>query len=137
LDAKIAGFSTVLFPFEVGGDRAQLAQKLRDLKIEPGLSVNPETSAEEIQPYLHLFSQVVLLAVQPGYQGQQYIEQTTEKAQKLSGMKGVFKIEVDGGISTENTARVSQAGADYLVAGSSLFQNGSPAATYKKLQCSR
>jgi ribulose-phosphate 3-epimerase len=138
LDAKIAGFSVVLFPFEAVADKKQLrvlAAELRELKIEPGLSVNPETSAEEIDPYVHLFSQVVLLSVQPGYQGEPFIEQTVAKAQKLRHSQKNVKIELDGGIHLKNAAAAAASGADYLVVGSVLFADGAqPAEIFEKIQ---
>ncbi len=130
LDAKIAGFNTVLFPFEAAAGREQLATlvgKLRSMKIEPGLSVNPQTPVEEIETCLDLFGQVVLLSVEPGYQGQQFIEQTLEKIVKLRHSQKNVTIEVDGGINSSTARRAAQAGADYLVVGSALGE-------YEKIQ---
>ena len=137
LDAKIAGFGTLLLPFEVVHDRAQLAVlagKLRELKISPGLSVNPETSIADIEPYLGAFDQVLLLSVHPGYQGQKFIEGTQQKVAQLRRAAKNVKLEVDGGVDEGDAASLEAAGADYLVVGSALFRGTSPAEEFEKIE---
>ena len=121
LDAKIAGFRAVAIHFEAVEKEhiAGLAKTLRGYSMSPVLALNPETSIEEARSYLNDFDTVLLLGVNPGLQGEPFIESTYEKVRRLRAFyKGV--IEVDGGVSMGNARRLAESGADLLVVGSAL-----------------
>lgn len=103
----------------------QLKREKPDLKL--GLSLNPDTKAEEIFPLLPLFHSLLVMSVVPGKGGQSYLPGSAEKIKALDAKRkeeGLnFLIGVDGGINPE-TAKISlAAGADYLVAGSYYFHS--------------
>ncbi len=90
-----------------------------------GLSVRPATPIEAVFPYLNKCDLVLVMSVEPGYGGQKLIPEMIDKVRVLRaeidrrGLK--TKISVDGGINRENAPTVREAGADILVAGSSVF----------------
>lgn len=100
-------------------------QAIRELGLRPGVTLNPATplsSLEEILPEVDL---VLIMSVNPGYGGQTYIPASTEKIRRVRAMLDAIgstaDLEVDGGISPENAAQISAAGANVLVAGTAIF----------------
>jgi ribulose-phosphate 3-epimerase len=81
---------------------------------------------------------VLLMSVNPGYGGQKFIRGTLEKIRELKELRTRYnrnyRIEVDGGVGAENTADLARAGADILVAGTSVFQTADAAEAFRKLQ---
>lgn len=115
-------------------------QRIRELGARPGVSINPATpisALEEILPYVDL---VLIMTVNPGFGGQQFIESCTAKIAGLRegldgyGLQGV-EIEVDGGIAPDTAPLVTAAGATVLVAGNAVFNgNGSVAENLARLR---
>lgn len=99
---------------------------LRSKHVKVGLSVNPKTSIEEVFPYLHLVDMVLIMTVQPGFGGQKYLDYCTEKIvtlhEQIKKNDLMVDIEVDGGINEETLPIVLEAGANVIVAGSSVFR---------------
>ena len=91
-----------------------------------GVSLNPSTSEETIKYVLDKLDQVLIMSVNPGFGGQSFIESQLEKIAKVKEMIGGRKIEieVDGGINPMTAAQCIAAGADILVAGTSVFAGG-------------
>lgn len=96
---------------------------IRDLGAKPGLSLNPHTSIECIKHVIPDIELLLIMTVNPGYGGQAFIPQMIEKIRRANEMlrDTSVVIQVDGGISLENTARVVEAGARAIVAGSAIF----------------
>jgi ribulose-phosphate 3-epimerase len=100
-------------------------QHISSLGCRAGVVLNPATpliTLEEILPYL---SRVLIMSVNPGFGGQEYIESSTSKIRRLREMANLLnpqlEIEVDGGIKASNIREVAEAGADVIVAGSAVF----------------
>ena len=91
--------------------------------------LNPTTPIEAVEPILEKVDMVLLMTVNPGSGGQKYIESSTEKIRTLRRMideRGLLTdIQVDGGITTQNVSTVIEAGANVIVAGSSVFRGDS------------
>lgn len=100
-------------------------QQIRSLGMKAGVAINPHTPVESLQAVLGEIDLVCLMSVNPGFGGQHFIPQSLEKIAALKSMirnAGVnVLIEVDGGITTDNAARIVHAGADVLVAGNAVF----------------
>lgn len=99
--------------------------KIRECGCKVGLSIKPGTAVETIRPYLGLVDMILVMSVEPGFGGQKYIEASTERIRQVRTMitesgKDI-DVEVDGGINTSNVSMVLEAGANVIVAGSSLF----------------
>ena len=112
---------------------------IKSYNVKCGAVVNPDTPIESIFPVFELCDMVLLMSVFPGYGGQKYIEDTTEKITKAreyarSIGKGEMDIEVDGGITEENCKKIIAAGANVLVAGNTIFKSANMSETIKKLR---
>ena len=101
-----------------------LIQKIKSKNIKVGISIKPETPLEYVLPYLKDVDLVLVMAVEPGFGGQSYIENTTQRIKTLYDYihsRGyACLIEVDGGINEKTAKLAIDAGADVLVAGSYL-----------------
>jgi ribulose-phosphate 3-epimerase len=96
--------------------------------MKPGVVLNPATRVDVIEEILPMLHHVLIMSVNPGFGGQEFISFSLDKIRRLAEMrraKGLaFKIEVDGGIAHDTVARVVQAGAELLVAGNAVFGSG-------------
>jgi ribulose-phosphate 3-epimerase len=121
-DCKKNNIQRVIFHVEALGDIKNTLVKAAAFSFEKGLALNPETPIDAIMPYIHTIDVVLLMSVHPGFQGQQFIMQTLDKVKELKKISPTLRIEVDGGINLDNIHMLSEAGADYLVVGSGLFE---------------
>lgn len=96
--------------------------------MKPGVVLNPATRVDLITDILPMLHHVLIMSVNPGFGGQEFIPFSLDKIRQLADLrraKGLaFKIEVDGGIAHDTVARVVQAGAELLVAGNAVFGSG-------------
>lgn len=101
-------------------------QNIHSYGITAGVAINPGTSLQTIEPVINGVDLVLLMSVNPGFGGQSFIENTYQRLQKLNAMRDEhgagFLIEVDGGVNLDNIQKVTQSGADVLVAGSAVFK---------------
>ncbi len=101
---------------------------IRELGKKPGVSINPATPVETIRPVIKDVDLVLIMSVNPGFGGQSFIENSIGKIRELkrmineTGSKAL--IEVDGGVTGGNCAKIAAAGADVLVAGTAVFKAG-------------
>ena len=102
-------------------------QSIIDLGCKPGIVINPGTPIEAVYPILHLVDYILVMTVNPGFGGQSYIPETTERiaflSKKIKEMGRNIPIEVDGGINDITAGLAIRAGAEILVAGSYIFNN--------------
>jgi ribulose-phosphate 3-epimerase len=101
-------------------------QSIRDLGVHPAVALNPATPASSISEILNDIEMVLVMTVNPGFGGQAFIESTLSKIAQVRAMLDAVgsqaDIEVDGGIDPQTAERVAAAGANVLVAGTSVFQ---------------
>ena len=113
-------------------------RQIHALGMYAGVAVNPETPVEVLIPYLRAIDYVVVMGVHPGYSGQAYIPETTEKvgvlAELIAGAEADCFIEVDGGVSVANIAELERLGAGVFVAGSAAFSASDPKAAIRALK---
>jgi ribulose-phosphate 3-epimerase len=130
-----AGADSVTAHFEIMSGRVgETAAKARDLGLAFGLAVNPETRVEEVAPAAGPVDLVLVMGVHPGYSGQAYIPETTERVRRLRELLPAgIPIQVDGGVGEENIEELHEAGATLFVAGSSVFDGVDPPAAYRRL----
>jgi ribulose-phosphate 3-epimerase len=102
-------------------------QQIREMGIMAGAAVNPATPVETISEVIPVLDMVLVMSVNPGFGGQRFISGSEEKVRRarrmLVGAGSDALIEVDGGVTSENAAGLARAGADVLVAGSSVFHS--------------
>jgi len=108
---------------------------IKDLGAKAFVALNPHTPVELLRDILYLLDGVLVMSVNPGFGGQQFIHNTFERIGRLSQMRddrGLnFLIAVDGGVNETNIAGLSQSGADIFVAGSAIFKSDDPEETIK------
>lgn len=123
------------FHYEATNAPIRLAQEIRNAGIQPGIALNPRTPVAALSDILGAFDLVLLMSVEPGYYGQKFIESSWQRLETLKKMQAQhrFLIEVDGGVSDQNAARLVAAGAEILVSGGFVFQ-GDVATQVKKLK---
>jgi ribulose-phosphate 3-epimerase len=140
-DLKLAGFNCVIVHFESfqsNDDIKKIADLIRSIKMSPGIAVSPDTAIEKVRDTIIYFDQVLLLAVHPGFQGQQFTEEVFGKIVTLRSWDLNVKIEVDGGIKLEQAQNLAEIQIDYIVVGSALFDLSgnilSPSENFEKFQ---
>jgi ribulose-phosphate 3-epimerase len=103
---------------------------IKSFGISAGVAINPHTPVSKLFTVLHKIDLVCIMSVNPGFGGQKFIPYTLKKIEALRAeieAQGLHtKIEVDGGVTEDNAASVKEAGADILVAGSSVFKAENP-----------
>ena len=113
-------------------------QQIRSLGMKAGVAVNPHTPVSALEEVLHDIDQVILMSVNPGFGGQQFIPHTVSKIKQLRRMideRGLpVLIEIDGGVTLDNAASIMAAGADVLVAGSTVFRSADPKQVISQLK---
>ncbi|MGE5613406.1 MAG: ribulose-phosphate 3-epimerase [Bacillota bacterium] len=100
-------------------------QRIKERNVKASVVLNPATPLNTLDMLLDDVDMVLLMTVNPGFGGQKYIEGMTEKIRELKNMarrrRAAFDIEVDGGIGLDNIYRVTEAGANVIVAGTTVF----------------
>ena len=120
----------ITFHLEACKDKEEVLNLIKYIKennIKVGISIKPNTKVEEILKYLPLVHLVLVMTVEPGYGGQKLIPETIDKVKALKSYISEnnieVDIEVDGGINLENKDQLKQAGANMIVAGSSIISS--------------
>jgi ribulose-phosphate 3-epimerase len=133
-----AGADIIVVHAEATHHLHRTVQLIKSLGKKAGVSLNPATPLNVLDYVLEDLDLVLLMTVNPGFGGQSFIEACIPKIQTLRSVmdrRGVeAELEVDGGVKTDNIARISHAGADVFVAGSAVFQSPDYAATIGELK---
>ena len=118
-----AGADHITVHVEAGPHLHRTLQLIRAHGKRPGVAINPATPAAHVAPVLDEIDQILVMTVNPGFGGQSFIESQYAKLRELRGMVGARPIVIgaDGGVSGANAARVLDAGAGMLVAGTAIF----------------
>lgn len=116
----------------------QNIMQIKSLGMKAGVAVNPHTNISQLADVLHEVDIVNLMSVNPGFGGQKFIAHTLHKIKQLKQMiteRGVnVMIEIDGGVTTANAKEIISAGADVLVAGSTVFKADDPLQIIQQLK---
>ena len=135
---KEAGADIVTVHIEVFPNPADIAAQARAVGLGFGLVINPPTPVQAVEPFVELTDMVLVMAVDPGFGGQQF-DQTVlgkvERLRKFVDSAGLgTDIEIDGGIDLTTIRPARDAGADVFVAGTSVFRTDDPAAAIEELR---
>ena len=121
-----SGADIITFHVEATKDSGKVIDMIHEKGLKAGISVKPNTPLETIEPFLEKIDMLLIMSVEPGFGGQAYIEGSTEKiraAREMMKAHGLeTDIQVDGGINLQNLQEVLEAGANIIVAGSSVFK---------------
>jgi ribulose-phosphate 3-epimerase len=120
-----AGADEMIVHVELGEQVPSLIWKIKSLGKKVGLAINPPTPISLVQPFLDKIDLLLVMTVNPGFGGQEFIHETLPKIQQAEAWrrekKLPYRISVDGGINNQTAAECARAGADTFVAGTSLF----------------
>lgn len=126
-------FKRMLLPVEPFNDLGSAIDYAKGYGKEIGLVLNPDTPLPTVYPYLDDIDSVMCMGVQPGFQGQAFIEQTLERIKELRERSDIY-IEVDGGVNKETLPKIFDAGASAGCPGSAIFAHiNGPADGYAEL----
>ncbi|HXI70832.1 MAG TPA: ribulose-phosphate 3-epimerase [Verrucomicrobiae bacterium] len=133
-----AGADEMIVHVELGEQIPSLIWKIKALGKKVGLAVNPHTPMSLVQPYLDKIDLLLVMTVNPGFGGQEFIHECLPKIQQAEAWRRErmlpYRIEVDGGINHQTAAECAHAGADTFVAGTSLFGQRSLKAAITKMR---
>ena len=119
------GADSITFHLEATEDADGVIDKIHRAGCRAGLSIKPGTPVEAVKPYLDKIEMLLIMTVEPGFGGQKYIPESTERirtAHKMINDMGLaVDVQVDGGITEETLRIVLEAGANVIVAGSAIF----------------
>jgi ribulose-phosphate 3-epimerase len=137
-DFKAAGADILTVHFEACTHLHRTVQAIKLAGMKAGVALNPHTPISVLSDILPELDLVLIMSVNPGFGGQKFIEHTFEKVKQLrdaidkKGLKTI--IEIDGGVNLENAPILMAAGANALVAGSTVFKSDNPASTIAALK---
>ena len=123
-----AGSDIITVHAEAGPHLDRSLQFIRSLGKKAGVSLNPSTPESTIEYVLDKLDLILVMSVNPGFGGQQFLASTVDKIRRVKAMIGerAIHIEVDGGVTPETAPLCVEAGATALVAGSAIFKGGTP-----------
>lgn len=125
VDFAKAGASIITFHPDASKHVDRSLQLIKDHGCKAGLVLNPASSLEELTHVMDKLDVILLMSVNPGFGGQSFIPHTLEKlrqVRKLIDDSGLdIRLQVDGGVKTDNIREIAEAGADMFVAGSAIF----------------
>jgi ribulose-phosphate 3-epimerase len=120
-----AGADEIIVHVELGDRVAPLLWKIKSLNKKVGLAINPPTAIAEVQSYLDQIDLLLVMTVNPGFGGQEFIHESLPKVQQADAWrrerKLAYRISVDGGVNFQTAAECARAGADTFVSGTTLF----------------
>jgi ribulose-phosphate 3-epimerase len=117
-----AGVDNITFHIEVADEPERLVDRIHELGCTAGITLNPGTPVESIRKVAPLCDMVLVMTVEPGFGGQEFMDDAARKVIAVREIVGPdIRIEVDGGIDPDTTPIVISYGADTLVAGNAIF----------------
>lgn len=119
------GADSITFHLEATKDVEGVINKIHNAGCRAGLSIKPKTPIETLKPYMNKLEMLLIMTVEPGFGGQEYIPESTERIRNVRKIADELNpdidIQVDGGISADNLSVVLEAGANVIVSGSGIF----------------
>lgn len=123
---KDAGADMLTVHIEACEDVSATIESIHKEGMKAGLACNPETPVEDIVPYIDKVDMILIMTVHPGFGGQSYIDECTEKVEIVNAIVNEYQldtlIEVDGGVTIDNVCIPLDAGANVIVAGSAVYK---------------
>ena len=137
-DFKKVGADILTVHYEASTHLHRTLQAIKAEGMQAGVALNPHTSIQVLEDTIEDIDLVCMMSVNPGFGGQKFIERTYEKVRQLKSMiqsRGANTlIEIDGGVTVQNAPDLLAAGADVLVAGSTVFKSDDPVSTIRDLK---
>jgi ribulose-phosphate 3-epimerase len=135
---KRAGANHISVHVEVCKHLQRNVQQIKSLGCKAGVAINPHTPVIDLENIINDIDIVIVMSVNPGFGGQKFIEHTYQKVQQLKNLivqsNSSAKIEIDGGVTLQNSRKLLDSGADVLIAGNFVFSAPNPSETIKQLK---
>jgi ribulose-phosphate 3-epimerase len=129
-----AGANNVTFQVETVSDPAHTARELRKLGCNVGITLNPATPVEKIWPAVELVDVVLVMSVVPGFSGQKFMPEVLPKCEAVKKrLRDSQRLEIDGGINADTIVSAKNAGVDWFVVASAIFDKPDRAAAIREL----
>ena len=132
------GAAVLTVHYEASPHLHRTLQAIKAAGMKAGVALNPHTPVSHLEDCISDIDLVTIMSVNPGFGGQKFIENTYKKVQDLVALKQVANtdchIEIDGGVNLDNYSKLVKAGADVLVAGSTVFSSKNPTQTIADLK---
>jgi ribulose-phosphate 3-epimerase len=133
-----AGADQISVHYEAAHHLDRTVRMIHSEGARAGVVLNPATPVSVLEDIIYLADYVLIMSVNPGFGGQEFIPNALHKIRSLDRTRSErrlgFAIEIDGGVSAANTAEIVQSGCDWLVSGSAVFHSADPAAAVKEMQ---
>ena len=133
-----AGGNRLVFHVEATRDAVAAAKQCRELGVQSGIAVKPDTAIEPYLSDLEHFDEVLVMSVEPGFGGQKFMPEVLGKVMALRDAIAEQQLRtvigIDGGVAEATIAQAAAAGVDAFVAGSAVFSAGSPAEAVDRLR---
>ena len=133
-----AGADEMIIHVELGEQVEPLIWKIKNLGKKVGLAINPPTAISKVEPFLDKIDLLLVMTVNPGFGGQEFIYETLPKIQQAQSWRLEknlrYQISVDGGINFQTAAECARVGADTFVSGTTLFGARNLKAAVKKMR---
>lgn len=120
-DIAKAGGDLYTFHFEATKDPARVISVIKQHGLKAAMAVKPATPIEEVYPYVKDLDMVLVMTVEPGFGGQKFMPDMMEKVEKLRTKYPHLDVQVDGGLGKDTIEPAAKAGANVIVAGTSVF----------------
>lgn len=137
-DFKNAGADCLSVHWEASIHLHRTIHAIKDLDMLAGVALNPHTPISSLQDIIQELDFVLIMSVNPGFGGQEFIKRSYARITELKEMIEKYNsnalIEVDGGVNKDNAAELVEAGADILVAGNAIFRFSNPIETISELR---
>ncbi|MDP7420256.1 MAG: ribulose-phosphate 3-epimerase, partial [bacterium] len=125
-----AGADTIILHVESCTNLRQTMEQIKDLGAGAGITLNPDTPLKTVEPVIDIASMLLIMSVFPGFSGQSFIPESVDKsraaAEMIERLNPACRLAVDGGVSCQNAGELARAGADTLIAASSVFNTDIP-----------
>lgn len=133
-----AGANLLNVHYEASTHLHRTIQEIHNAGMQAGVTLNPHTSVSLLEDIIEMVDLVLIMSVNPGFGGQEFIENTYTRLNQLKNLierkNSKALIEVDGGVTAANSSQLYEAGADILVSGSFIFESGDPLKTIAELK---
>ena len=133
-----AGADIITFHYEAVENPMDVLKAIQAKHIPCGIAISPKTPVDVVLPFVGVADMILVMTVEPGFGGQSFMPECLDKVRILRRealARGIdFAIEVDGGINAENAVHCTEAGANILVAGSSLFKTKKPKTVIQQMR---
>ncbi len=138
---KEAGANHITVHYEACTHLHRTLEKIKKNDCKAGVAINPHTSVALLEDIIGMVDIVLVMSVNPGFGGQEFIARTYQKIRNVQALiqkeNAHALVEIDGGVSQENASQLLQAGAHVLVAGSSVFKSSNPKGMIAELKNTR